>query len=97
MTVRDSDEFDAVLGGETYPTRALASHGFLVISPRERGGRQGCAAPLEEQLHRCVQSVESLIMLSDGTVLTGTNASEGATLRRGGARTSHFLPYRRAP
>ena len=31
MTVRDDEQFDAVLGGETYPTRALASHGLARV------------------------------------------------------------------
>ncbi len=53
MTVRDDEQFDAVLGGESYPTRALASHGFLVSLLESVADGRVRAAPLEEQRHRC--------------------------------------------
>jgi hypothetical protein len=96
MTVRGDEQFDAVLGGETYPTRALASHSFLVSLLESVADGRVVQRRWKSSATGALQSVETLIVLSDGTMWTGTNASDGdaAAWER---HDHHFLPYRRMP
>ena len=96
MTVRDDEQFDAVVGGESYPTRALASHGFLVSLLESVADGRVLQRRWRSSATGALQAIETLIMLSDGTVWTGTNGSDGdaAAWER---HDHHFLPYRRMP
>ena len=96
MTVRGNEQFDAVLGGETYPTRALASHSFLVSLLESVADGRVLQRRWKSSATGALQSIETLIMLSDGTVWTGTNASEGDAVAWE-RHDHHFLPYRRMP
>lgn len=96
VTVRGDDQFDAVLAGETYPSRAISSHGFVISLLESVAEGRVVQRRWRSSATGALQSIETLIMLPDGSVWTGSNGCDGdaAAWER---HDHHFLPYRRMP